>query len=167
MKKTLLISLIAGLFLAFTACGTKKSDDGKGGDPADEAQTAEESSHTIYSQVLKVVTVTSGDASVELTNAGDCVEIPQSRLEGLAVSTQWDDSEGAAPQVLCGGSEEGAVACEAKNVKVTRKADNSGAEFSDSNVEGCTSVLGEEAEPEAAEDEEAAAEDEEAAADTE
>lgn len=146
MKKTLLISLIAGLFLAFTACGPEKDEPtNTPGDPADTPQ-AEEASHTIYSQVLRVVTVASGDASVELAAAGDCVEVPQSKLAGLVVSVQWDTAEGAAPQVLCGGEGDDAVACTADHVKVTRKEDGSGAEFSASNVEGCTSVLGETAE---------------------
>ena len=149
MKKTLFISLIAGLFLAFTACGPDEEEKAPPSEVTDDPQTVESSSHTIYSQIQYPITVKSGDASETAQAAGDCVEVPESRLADLVVTVAWGDD--AVEQVLCGGEGEGAVDCEAKHVKVTRKSDGSGAEFSDSNLTGgCTPVLGEKAEEAAA-----------------
>ncbi len=141
MKKTLLISLIAGLFLAFTACG--KDDKGT---PSDTAQSEEASSHTVSNGLLagRLVTVASGDFSKTI-DSGYCVEVPESKLEGLVVSSQWKD------QVLCGGESDEAVACADRDVKVVPNADFTGVEFADSDFSGCEkNVLGEEPEEAAA-----------------
>ena len=150
MKKTLLISLIAGLFLAFTACGPDGDDNDDQGTPADTPQTVEVSSHTVYNALADVegrtVTVASGEHSKTISSGG-CVEVPESKLAGLVVSAQWNES--AEAQVLCGGEGEGAVACEDRDVKVVPNADFTAAEFADSNISGCTgNVLGEEPQPE-------------------
>ncbi len=104
------------------------------GTPVEDPATTptEQQFFTVYSQLITVVSVKSDAVSIDL-NVGDCIAVPQDKWAGLEIS--------AGDRKLCGGSEEGDVACEAKNIKVTRSDEDNSIIFIDSNVLGCTSVL--------------------------
>ena len=114
MKKTLLISLIAGLFLAFTACG--KKDDGEGGKVTDETDT-DKPSFVVTNELKAVVTVKSECGSTVVHNKGEaskgrCVAVLEEQAP-IEISIQWL-LKGTEPVVLC-GSGEGVEACKLKN----------------------------------------------------
>ena len=108
----------------------------EGVDSGTPAPKTEKNSFIVYSQLLKAVTVKSGDLSTELST-GDCIAVPEDKMAGLEIN---DGS------MLCGG--EGGTPCELKHVKITRNEDNSASVLVDSNVFGCTSVLEAKAEEE-------------------
>ena len=149
-----MISIIAGLFFALAGCTPKeKPDDTKGtpapgGTPAAETPDIKEKSYVIYNLLRASVVVESGDASIQLESS-ECVAVPESLLAKSKVTVKWGAETDI---VLCDGSDnkaEDAQACPAENHKVNVQQNEEGNNepvFVESNVTGCTSVLGKKAE---------------------
>ena len=153
MKKILFISLITGLFLAFTACGPKEDedkddkDDNDGGEVREETETGGKPSFVVVNTLRSVVTVKSACGSTTVHNKGEaskgrCVAVLNEQATDLEISVQWSSAEGAAPVVLCGPGE-GNEACKLQNqaVDFTQDADGNNAPvLGDTIYNGCSIV---------------------------